>query len=264
MKTKSALDSTVLVLTFWLAIIALLPPLQAAESEKKSGSDAATENKPSTARKKPKPSETATTTLNEKGWEKLFDGKTLYGWKPTDFVGQNEVLVEDGKIVMRVGEDLTGINYTNEVLRMNYEIYLEAMRVDGSDFFCGLTFPVGQDPCTLIVGGWGGGLVGFSSIDGGDAANNETTRYKSFETGKWYRIRLRVTPGHLEAWIEDEKLEDVDISGRNLSVRIEVERSKPFGIATWRTTSAIRDIRWRKLDAPADSTAKKSETPEKK
>ena len=27
---------------------------------------------------------------------------------------------------------------------------------------------------TLIVGGWGGGLVGISSIDGEDASNNST------------------------------------------------------------------------------------------
>ena len=213
--------------------------------------------RPST-RRRPRPAETATTTLSAPGWVKLFDGKTLYGWKSTEFVGRNEVDVEDGKIVMRVGEDMTGITYTNEVLRMNYEVYLEAMRLDGSDFFCALTFPVDKDPCTLIVGGWGGGLVGLSSIDGGDTANNETTRFKAFESNKLYRIRLRVTPGHIEAWIEDEKLVDVQLEGRSLGIRIEVEKSKPFGIATWRTTGAIKDIRWRKLE-PAETPAAPAE-----
>ena len=58
---------------------------------------------------------------------------------------------------------MTGITWTNEVPTNNYEISLEAMRVEGSDFFCALTFPVGNDPCSFIVGGWGGGVVGLSS-----------------------------------------------------------------------------------------------------
>src|SRR5262245_15153362 len=69
-------------------------------------------------------------------WKNLFDGKTLVGWKSTDFAGRGEVLVKDGTIVLETGF-MTGITWTNEAAlpRMNYEISLEAMRVDGSDFF---------------------------------------------------------------------------------------------------------------------------------
>jgi hypothetical protein len=49
---------------------------------------------------------------------------------------------------------------------MNYEIKLEAKKVTGNDFFCGMTFPVGDSFCSFIVGGWGGPVVGLSSIDG--------------------------------------------------------------------------------------------------
>ena len=239
---------------FWAVLTAgLLAALTApaAEADKKT-TETGVESKPA-PKKKVKPTETATSSLKEKGWEKLFDGKTLYGWKEAEFVGHNEVKVEDGKILMLVGDDITGITYTNEVLRMNYEVYLEAARIDGSDFFCALTFPVGKDPCSLIVGGWGGGLVGLSSLDGSDASQNETTSYRSFETGKWYHIRLRVTSGQIEAWIEDDKVVDVKTTGRTISIRIEVERSRPFGIATYRTTGAIRDIRWRQLESPAEA-----------
>ena len=103
-------------------------------------------------------------------WD-LFDGKTLNGWLETDFAGKGEVKVEDGKLFLGSGF-MTGVTYTNPVLRMNYEITLETMRLDGADFFCGLTFPVGEKPCSHIVGGWGGGVVGLSNIDGEDAANN--------------------------------------------------------------------------------------------
>jgi len=73
----------------------------------------------------------------------LFDGKTLGRWKITDFGGQGDVYVKDGSIFLEMGNDMTGVTWTGPLVRMNYEITLEAMRVAGSDFFCGLTFPRG-------------------------------------------------------------------------------------------------------------------------
>ncbi|HXG47947.1 MAG TPA: family 16 glycoside hydrolase, partial [Methylomirabilota bacterium] len=131
-------------------------------------------------------------------WTSLFDGRTLRGWVVSDYAGTGLVKVEDGALVLEQGV-MTGVTWTNELPRMNYEISLEAMRVQGSDFFCGLTFPVGEDPCSLIVGGWGGGVVGLSSLDGQDAANNDTTKYLSFETKRWYAIRVRVEPHRIQA-----------------------------------------------------------------
>ncbi len=184
--------------------------------------------------------------LDSPGWQELFDGKTLAGWKTSDFAGSGEVRAEDGKIVLGMGV-MTGVTCTNPIPRMNYEVSLEAMRVDGSDFFCGLTFPVGKDPCSLIVGGWGGGVVGLSSLDGEDAANNETTHYMNFEKGRWYWIRLRVKPDAIQAWIDEEKVVDVVTTDRKISIRLEVEASVPFGIATWATSGAIRNIQVRPL-----------------
>ena len=178
---------------------------------------------------------------------KLFDGKTLGHWRATDFAGRGEVTVKDGMIVIGMGHDMSGITWDGQVIRMNYEIQLEAMRVDGTDFFCGLTFPVGKDPCSFIVGGWGGSLVGISSLDGFDAANNETTRFMGFKKGQWYRIKVSVTPGKIQAWIDDKKMVDVETEGRRIGIRWEVEKSVPLGIATWQTTGAVRNIYvWRK------------------
>ena len=178
----------------------------------------------------------------------LFDGKTLAGWKETDFGGNGQVEIKDGQIILHMGT-MTGVTWTNGAIlpRANYEIQLEAMRVEGSDFFCGLTFPIGQEPCSLIIGGWGGGLVGLSSIDGDDAANNNTTRNMVFDNGRWYAIRLRVTPKKIEAWIDKDKVVDVDTEDKKFSVRFEVEPSIPLGIATYATTGALRNIRLKKL-----------------
>lgn len=180
----------------------------------------------------------------------LFDGKTLGNWKITDFGGQGKVYVKDSCIYMEQGNDMTGITWGGPLIRMNYEITLEAMRVSGSDFFCGLTFPVNDKCCSLILGGWGGSLCGLSNIDYYDAANNETTSFVSFENGKWYHVRLRVVPNHIQAWLQEEgeePLVDIDITGRKIDTRAEVDLSQPLGIATWQTAGAVRNINVRKL-----------------
>jgi hypothetical protein len=180
----------------------------------------------------------------------LFDGETLGNWKITDFGGQGKVYVKDGSIYMEQGNDMTGITWAGPLVRMDYEITLEAMRVSGSDFFCGLTFPVNDKCCSLILGGWGGTLCGLSNIDYYDAANNETTRFVSFENGKWYHVRLRVVPNRIQAWLREEgeqPLVDIDITGRKIDTRVEVDLSQPLGIATWQTAGAVRNIKLRKL-----------------
>ncbi len=177
----------------------------------------------------------------------LLDGQTLGQWKPTDFGGQGKVYVQDGAIYMEIGSYMTGITWTGPVVRENYEITLEAMRVEGNDFFCGLTFPIGEKCCTLVLGGWGGGLCGLSTIDYYDASENQTTRILSFEKGRWYHVRLRVEGKLIQAWLDDEELVNFDTTDHRMGIRAEVDLSQPLGISTWVTTGAIRDIRLKKL-----------------
>ena len=173
----------------------------------------------------------------------IFDGKTLTGWEITNFGPQGPVFISDDQVVLGMGDGCTGLTWTKEFPTVDYEVTLEAKRVDGNDFFCGMTFPAGKDPCTLIVGGWGGTVVGLSSINGVDASENETSTLRQFEKERWYRIRLRVTGDTIQAWIDDEIVVDFAIGSNLLSIRPEVELSRPFGIASWRTTAAIRNIK---------------------
>jgi len=177
----------------------------------------------------------------------LFDGKTLGQWKITDFGGQGKVYTKDGSLFLEMGNDLTGVTWTGPVVRMDYEITLQAMRVTGSDFFCGLTFPVDANCCSLILGGWGGSVCGISSLDNYDASENETYQIIGFEDGRWYHVRVRVTPCKIEAWLDKEKIIDVETTGRIIDTRMEVDLSRPLGVATWQTTGAIRSIRLRRL-----------------
>ena len=182
-------------------------------------------------------------------WQPLFDGKTLTNWKPTNFGGEGDVKVEDGRIVLYSGGgDLTGITWTGPALpNTNYELAFQGMRVEGNDFFAGVTFPVADSFCSLILGGWGGTVVGLSSIDGEDASENATTQVISFERGRWYDVRLRVTPARITVWLEGKQIIDQDIAGKKISTRVEVEPSQPLGFASWRTKGAVRDIRLRRL-----------------
>jgi len=173
----------------------------------------------------------------------LFDGKSLDGWEITNFGPQGPVYISGNEIILGMGEGCTGITYKKDFPEKNYKVTLEAKRVSGNDFFCGITFPVGKDPCTLIIGGWGGTVVGLSSINKLDASENETTKLMRFDNDRWYRICLMVQEDTIKALIDDEVVIDFATGNKMLSIRPEVELSKPFGITSWYTTAALRNIK---------------------
>jgi hypothetical protein len=181
------------------------------------------------------------------GWILLFNGETLEGWDVTRFGTQGPVQVSNGAIVLGMGDGCTGITWQGGFPTMNYEVQLEAKKVSGNDFFCGMTFPVGDSFCSFIVGGWGGPVAGLSSIDGHDASDNETRILKKFEHDTWYKIHLKVSDEKIETWIDGEQIVDFSYIGRKLSTRPEVELSKPFGICSWITTAALRNIQLKYL-----------------
>jgi hypothetical protein len=183
-------------------------------------------------------------------WRPLFDGNSLSGWKESDFFGKGKVTIDKGVITLGAGA-LTGINWnalTAPFPTTNYEIRIEAARIKGEDFFAGITFPVKENYLTWINGGWGGKVVGLSSINGADASMNETTSTREFETGRFYSLRLRVTPTKITAWIDDDLAIDFEIGKKWIDLREgEIAYSIPFGIASYSTVAAVRKIEWRPL-----------------
>jgi len=184
---------------------------------------------------------------NPYAFKAIFDGKTLEGWKVPNFGGQGDVKVKDGKIILEMGADMTGITYQGDVPQTNYEIEFEAQRLKGNDFFATTTFRVGKDPLTFVVGGWGGTVVGLSNVDFYDASDNMTTNFQEFKDQTWYTIRVRVTDAKVECWIDDKRMVNQHRKDHKFGIRWECELCKPLGISTWCTGAAVKNIRMRKL-----------------
>ncbi len=180
----------------------------------------------------------------------LFNGKDLGEWESTQFGGEGDVFVdEEGNLEFGFGAVMTGVNWTGEVpATSNYEITFEAMKLDGYDFFCALTFPVKESHATYVLGGWGGGVVGISSVDDLNASENETMNIEGFENDRWYQIKVRVTDDRLEAWLDDDQMVNLALKGRKISLLPgDIELSAPIGLASFQTRSQFRNIVWRNL-----------------
>jgi hypothetical protein len=182
-------------------------------------------------------------------WRDLLRGPALDGWSVTDFGGQGEVEFADGAVQLGMGSPLTGITWTREFPTRDYELGLQFARTLGVDFPLGLTFPVGDAHLSLVLGGWGGAVCGLSSLDGRDAANNETRTLRAFQTDRSYDLRLCVRLDRVQVWIDQAPFLDVDLRGHVLGLRSEMLLSRPLGCASYATAARLRDLRWRPLPA---------------
>lgn len=181
-------------------------------------------------------------------------------WEKVVFGGEGEVHIaktdKGGEVIdMLAGDPLTGIRWSGEFPKENYELKLQARRLEGFDFFAAVTFPVGREHCSFVLGGWGGGLVGISSIDGNDASTNQTTQYKEFETNKWYTIRIRVDDKAVRCWIDEDEYAVIPRGENKLSIRFEMDPCLPMGIANYMTRSELRNISMRRIGAAAKQSA---------
>jgi len=180
-----------------------------------------------------------------------FNGKDLADWRVVDqfvFKRHGKVEMNDGVVSLGKGDSGTAVAWTGAAPPTNnYEISLEARRIDGDDFLCGLTFPIDKSHCTLIVGGWGGSVTGLSNIDDFPAVENETTGAVEVVQNRWHSIRLRVTPQEIQAWFDKSKIVDLDPKGKRFSVWWEQEPVRPLGIASWNTAAALRRFSFKRI-----------------
>ena len=100
-------------------------------------------------------------------------------------------------------------------------------------------------------------MVGLSSIDGMDAAHNETMLIREFEQNRWYKVRMQVTEKRLRVWLDDEQIIDFERDERPLDIRSEMEQSTPVGIAAFQCQSQIKNVRIRLVGEQANAADKK-------
>lgn len=186
---------------------------------------------------------------SEVKWIPLLVKDSLEGWESTNFGGEGSVEIKDGVLMLGRGDPLTGVTSKKKDLPTDkYEMRWKAKRVDGTDFFAGVTFPIGKEHCSFICGGWGGGLVGISSINGNDASENETSSFRDFKNNKWYSFRVRVESKALKVWIDEEEVVSLDREGKNFSLRAEVLSSRPLGYCAFQSVTEVKDWEYRVLE----------------
>lgn len=168
-------------------------------------------------------------------------------WTSVSFGGEGEV--EPGaaqSVRMGFGSPLTAIAWQGPLaFPAAYEIEVSAARLDGSDFFCALNLPIGEQQASVVLGGWGGALCGLSCVDGADASMNATRSFHGFERGRSYRLRVRVDPQQVQAWLDDVLLFSQARAGVEFSLRTEVSPAGRLALSCFQTSARIDWVRWR-------------------
>jgi hypothetical protein len=238
-----------LVLTAAVAVLWQFPPLMAQDTKPA--------ETPAAAVVAANVAASAKAADEKEGWKLLLEEKSLDGWEVTNYGGEGKVDVSDHQLTLEMGDPLTGITYKRVFPTSNYEIEVEAKRLDGSDFLCGLTIPVGEKHCSFIAGGWGGGVLGISSVDSFDASENATTQFMDFKNKQWYRFKVRVDDKTIFAFIDDKKVIEQEREGHEFSVRGEVLANRPLGYCVFQSKVQVRNFRWRPIPATAAANAEK-------
>ena len=156
------------------------------------------------------------------------------------------VHAEDGQLIFETGGMGTSIAWTRAFPRADYEVSVEARRLEGNGAFCHMAFRVGATHCFLVVGGMGN-IVALDEVDKLNMHGNETTTRMDFEQERWYTIRLRVTRERVVVWLGDRKVIDLSGAADRLSLPFAWQGLMPFGVGTWQTKAAMRNIKLRRL-----------------
>ena len=186
-------------------------------------------------------------------WKLLAD-EFAPSWQASGIAEEGRVSIQSGEIDLHPGQPMTGVRVDAQKWKnarlptTRYSIEYEAMRVTGNDFFGTVTFPVNDSHASLVIGGWGGTLVGISSIDDMDASENSTRGNAYFENNRWHKVRIEVRDDELRAWVNDKLFVNTSTKGRKLGLRAgDINKCTPFGFASYATQARIRNVVVRRL-----------------
>ena len=165
-------------------------------------------------------------------------------WKSSD---NKPLAVGSDMITIEPGNPYSGATWTGPFPTDNYELSLEATRLEGQDIFCGIVFPIREDTCSLILGGWDNSLLGMSMIDGLSAAENVTSYPESFTNHTWSTVVLKVTSGNVSVTLNEKTVIDLQRDHHTFSLYPGLEMYEPFGFFTYNSKALIRNPTLRML-----------------
>lgn len=146
-------------------------------------------------------------------WQKLFDGKTMQGWRLMAVHGGNGGVwaIEKGALVADQEKDHKGGLIGTEKKYSDYEIELEFMADYPVD--TGLFLRVREDGMgyQITIDYRKDGFVGsLYAPAAGDFIQQNKDWEKVFRKNGWNKLRARITgqPAHVIAWLNDVKMTD--------------------------------------------------------
>ena len=147
------------------------------------------------------------------GWQKLFDGKTMNGWRLMAVHGGNGGVwtVENGALVANQEKDHKGGLIGTEKKYADYEIELEFKADNPVD--TGLFLRVRDDGMgyQITIDYRKDGFIGslYAPAEGGFIQQNKDW-VKHFKKDDWNKLRARIEgqPAHVVAWLNGVKLTD--------------------------------------------------------
>lgn len=151
--------------------------------------------------------------IAENGWQKLFDGKTMNGWRLMAVHDGNGGVwaVEQGALVANQEKDHKGGLIGTEKKYSDYEIELEFKADFPVD--TGLFLRVRDDGMgyQITIDYRKDGFIGslYAPAEGGFIQQNRDWQ-KYFKKDAWNKLRARIEgqPAHVTAWLNDVKLTD--------------------------------------------------------
>jgi hypothetical protein len=151
--------------------------------------------------------------LSAAEWQKLFDGKTMKGWRLMAVHGGNGGVwtVENGALVADQEKDHKGGLIGTEAKYSDYEIELEFKADYPVD--TGLFLRVREDGMgyQITIDNRDGGFIGsLYAPAAGDFIQQNKDWPKHFKKDDWNKLRARIVgqPAHVQAWLNDVKMTD--------------------------------------------------------
>jgi hypothetical protein len=218
-------------------------------------------------------------------WHRLFEGAHLGGWRRTGpalevaQAPERLVRLSKGGVVINVlpvklpaepagafeqmHQALAGVQWVRDFPASDYEVLVEATCLGGNGVFCGMSFPVGATRWSVSLGGEGSkGEVLLTPTEDAARAQQGTCGRLALVRGRWYRLRLQVRGGRVQAWVNGKDVRRLPpVVGHRITGPYGAQGSGRFQLGARCTRAALRNVLVRRLPAAGEPNADGQQAP---